>query len=56
MPNGWGVRLLDAAKQVHDIVGAAESAIRQELTATAEVVLLTFDPWLAANRQRIPIG
>ncbi len=39
VPNVWGVRLLDAAKQVHDIVGAAESAIREELPATAEVVI-----------------
>ncbi len=39
VPNLWGVRLLDAAKQVHDIVGAAESAIREELPATAEVVI-----------------
>ena len=38
-PNAWGVRLLDAAQRVHDLLGAAEQAIRQEPAGDSEVVL-----------------
>lgn len=39
VPNQWGLRLLEAAKQVHDILGTVESAIREEPATTDEVVL-----------------
>jgi DNA-binding transcriptional LysR family regulator len=38
-PNGWGLKLLEAAKQVHELLGAAESAIREDPPADEEVVL-----------------
>jgi DNA-binding transcriptional LysR family regulator len=38
-PNGWGLKLLEAAKQVHELLGAAESAIRENPPADEEVVL-----------------
>ncbi len=39
VPNRWGLRLLEAAKQVHDLLGAVESAIREEPAGDDEVVL-----------------
>jgi DNA-binding transcriptional LysR family regulator len=38
-PNAWGLRVLDAAKQVHDVLGAVESAVRDEPSMEDEVVL-----------------
>jgi DNA-binding transcriptional LysR family regulator len=38
-PNGWGLKLLEAAKGVHELLGAVESAIREEPPADEEVVL-----------------
>ena len=38
-PNAWGLRLLDAAKQVHELLGAVESAFQEEPTVDSEVVL-----------------
>jgi DNA-binding transcriptional LysR family regulator len=38
-PNDWGLRLLEAAKQVHDVLGAVEGAFDGE-TATGEEVVV----------------
>jgi DNA-binding transcriptional LysR family regulator len=38
-PNGWGLRLLEAAKQVHEVLGAAETAIREQPDVGGEVFL-----------------
>jgi DNA-binding transcriptional LysR family regulator len=38
-PNGWGLRLLEVAKQLHDVLGAAESAFQDEPAVDAEVVV-----------------
>lgn len=38
-PNAWGLRLLETAQRVHDLLGATEQAIRQEPAGDAEVVL-----------------
>lgn len=38
-PNAWGQRLLEAAEQVHRLLGAAEQAIQEEPGAGGEVVL-----------------
>jgi DNA-binding transcriptional LysR family regulator len=38
-PNAWGERLLEAAKQVHDVIGSVESAFQEEPTLDQEVVL-----------------
>jgi DNA-binding transcriptional LysR family regulator len=38
-PNAWGLRMLEAAKQVHDLVTEVESAMREEPAADEEVVL-----------------
>ncbi len=38
-PNAWGLRLLEVAKQVHDVLGEAETAIHDEPATTAEVVI-----------------
>lgn len=38
-PNRWGLRLLDAAKQVHELLGEVESAIRVESEIGGEVVI-----------------
>jgi DNA-binding transcriptional LysR family regulator len=38
-PNGWGLRLLEAAKQVQEVLGAVESAIREQPDMDGEVVL-----------------
>ena len=39
IPNQWGLRLLETAKQVHELLGAVESAILEEPTGGDEVVL-----------------
>ncbi len=38
-PNDWGLRLLEAAKQVHEVLGAAESALQEKPAVGGEVVL-----------------
>ncbi len=38
-PNVWGLRLLEAAKQVQEVLGAVETAIREEPGGGDEVVL-----------------
>jgi len=38
-PNDWGVRLLEAAKEVHGVLTAAEGALQGEPAAGEEVVL-----------------
>ncbi|WP_242393129.1 LysR family transcriptional regulator [Anaeromyxobacter oryzisoli] len=38
-PTDWGLRLLEAAKQVHDVLGAVESAFQGEPAVGDEVVL-----------------
>jgi DNA-binding transcriptional LysR family regulator len=38
-PNSWGLLLLEAAKQVKDVLGAVETAIREEPAGGDEVVL-----------------
>ena len=38
-PTDWGLRLLEAAKQVHELLGEVESAIQGEPAAGEEVVL-----------------
>ena len=38
-PNRWGLRLLDAAKQVHALLGEAETAIRDDPAVDGEVLL-----------------
>ncbi len=38
-PTDWGLRLLEAAKQVHDVLGAVESAFQGEPAIGEEVVL-----------------
>ena len=38
-PNAWGLRVLDAAKQVHDVLTEVESAVRDEPELDEEVVL-----------------
>ena len=38
-PNAWGLKLLDAAKQVHELLGAVESAFQEEPAVDSEVVL-----------------
>lgn len=38
-PNAWGLRLLEAAKQVHDVIGAAESALVEDPSAERMVVV-----------------
>jgi DNA-binding transcriptional LysR family regulator len=38
-PNRWGLRLLEAAKRVHEVIGEAETAIRDDPTVDGEVVL-----------------
>jgi DNA-binding transcriptional LysR family regulator len=38
-PNRWGLRLLEAAKQVHELLGEVESAIREDSAVDGEVVL-----------------
>jgi DNA-binding transcriptional LysR family regulator len=38
-PNDWGLRLLDAAKQVHEVLGAVESAFEGQPAGDEEVVL-----------------
>lgn len=38
-PNRWGLRLLEAAKQVHEILGEAESAIREDPAVDGEVLV-----------------
>jgi len=38
-PNGWGLRVLEAAKQVHEVLGAVETAIQEEPATDREVVL-----------------
>jgi DNA-binding transcriptional LysR family regulator len=39
VPNRWGLRLLEAAKQVHRVLGEAEAAIREGPSVEGEVVL-----------------
>lgn len=39
VPNSWGLRVLEAAKQVHEVMGVVESAIRETPAVTQEVVL-----------------
>jgi DNA-binding transcriptional LysR family regulator len=38
-PNAWGLRLLEAAKQVHDVIGAAESALAEDPAAEGKIVV-----------------
>lgn len=38
-PNRWGALLLDTAKRVHDLLGEAEGAIREDARVDGEVVL-----------------
>jgi DNA-binding transcriptional LysR family regulator len=38
-PNAWGLRLLEAAKQVHGVLGEVESAFDEEPATDEEVVL-----------------
>jgi DNA-binding transcriptional LysR family regulator len=38
-PNAWGLRLLEAAKQVHDVLGAAETALAEDPAAGGKVVV-----------------
>jgi DNA-binding transcriptional LysR family regulator len=38
-PNRWGLRLLEAAKQVHAVLGEAETAIREAPAIDGEVLL-----------------
>ena len=38
-PNGWGLRLLEAANQVHDVLGEVEGALHGEPVAGQEVLL-----------------
>ena len=38
-PNAWGLRLLEAAKQVHDVLGAAESELVDDPAAHGGVVI-----------------
>ena len=38
-PTGWGLRLLEAAKQVQDVLGSIESELQEEPAVEAEVVL-----------------
>lgn len=38
-PNRWGLRLLEAAKQVHAVLGEAETAIREEAAVDGEVLV-----------------
>jgi DNA-binding transcriptional LysR family regulator len=38
-PNRWGLRLLEAAKQVHEVLGEAESAIREDPAVDGEVLV-----------------
>jgi DNA-binding transcriptional LysR family regulator len=48
-PTPWGLRLLDAAKQVHDLLGEVESAFQEAPTIDAEVVLaasMTTSAWV----------
>ncbi|HET7754811.1 MAG TPA: LysR family transcriptional regulator [Anaeromyxobacteraceae bacterium] len=48
-PTAWGLRLLEAAKQVHDLLGEVESAFQEEPTVDAEVVLaasMTTSAWV----------
>jgi DNA-binding transcriptional LysR family regulator len=37
-PNRWGLRLLEAAKQVHRVLGEAETAIREDPAVDGEVL------------------
>jgi DNA-binding transcriptional LysR family regulator len=39
VPNQWGLRLLEAAKQVHDVLAAVESAVREEPAGGDEVLV-----------------
>src|SRR5699024_9356316 len=48
-PTVWGLRLLEAAKQVHDLLGEVESAFQDAPTVDAEVVLaasMTTSAWV----------
>src|SRR5512145_710204 len=38
-PNRWGLRLLEAARRVHEVLGEAEIAIRDDPAVDGEVVL-----------------
>ena len=38
-PNAWGLRLLEAAKQVQDVLGSVETAFQEDPTVTGEVVI-----------------
>src|SRR5215208_565915 len=38
-PNAWGLRLLEAAKQVHDVIGAVESAFVEDPATEGTVVV-----------------
>src|SRR6266498_814275 len=38
-PNDWGLRLLEAAKRVHEVLGAVESAFGGEPAAGEEVAI-----------------
>jgi DNA-binding transcriptional LysR family regulator len=38
-PNRWGLRLLEAARQVHEVIGEAESAIREDPAVDGEVLV-----------------
>src|SRR5512145_308228 len=38
-PNRWGLRLLETAKRVHDLLGEAETAVRAESEIDGEVVM-----------------
>jgi DNA-binding transcriptional LysR family regulator len=38
-PNSWGLRLLEAAKQVHDVIGSVETSFQEEPAVDQEVVL-----------------
>jgi DNA-binding transcriptional LysR family regulator len=38
-PNRWGLRLLEAAKQVHEVIGEAATAIREDPTVDGEVLV-----------------
>jgi len=39
VPNGWGLRLLEAAKQVDSAVAGAEAALQEEAALEGEIVL-----------------
>ncbi len=38
-PNRWGLRLLEAAKQVHELIGEAEAAIRDDPRVDGDVLV-----------------